>query len=104
MRTAILTLLALASLTNLKSARAEDGTEELDQVVAEPLTKNKKALPRVLDFEAEVIEGERKTPNLFLQLEMETPNLDTVMYQRKNFNDFFQVELERKPSYKAPEK
>ena len=68
-----------------------------------PTTSKKAATgpTKVLDFEAEVIEGERKTPNLFLQLEAETPNLDTVLFQRENFNDFHLLEKARKPRYRS---
>lgn len=60
-------------------------------------TKNK---PGVLDFEAELIEGERKSPDLFLQLQSGTPNLDAIMFQRTNFNDFHNIEKRRRPLYR----
>lgn len=54
----------------------------------------------ILDFEAEVIEGQRKSPQLFLQMDVAAPDLDTVMYLRQNFNDFQSVEKNRKPLYR----
>lgn len=56
--------------------------------------------PGVLDFEAELIEGERKSPDLFLQLQSGTPNLDAILFQRTNFNDFHNVEKHRRPLYR----
>lgn len=55
---------------------------------------------KILDFEAEVIEGQRKAPQLFLQMDVGTPDLDSVMYLRQNFNDFHAVEKNRKPLYR----
>lgn len=55
---------------------------------------------KMLDFEAEVIEGQRKSPQLFLQMDVGTPDLDAVMYLRQNFNDFHAVERNRKPLYR----
>ena len=55
---------------------------------------------QVLDFDSDVIEGERKSPDLFLQLQVDTPNLDTLLYQRRNFNDFHNLEKNRRPVYR----
>ena len=52
----------------------------------------KKGNPSVLDLEAELIEGERKAPDLFFQLQPGTPNLDAILFQRTNFNDFHDLE------------
>lgn len=59
---------------------------------------------KVLDFETEVIEGQRKAPQLFLQMDVGTPDLDAVMYLRGNFNDFHAVEKNRKPLYRRQAK
>jgi hypothetical protein len=63
-------------------------------------TKSKKGQPNVLDFDGDVIEGERQAPNLFLQLQVDTPNLDVLLYQRKDFNDFHALEKDRRPLYR----
>jgi hypothetical protein len=57
--------------------------------------------PAVLDFEADIIEGERKNPQLFLQLGSTTPDLNTVLYMREDFNDFHNIEKKRKPRYQT---
>ena len=87
--------------------RAQEPSPETEAAVEKPVVEKpvlgaKKAPqePKVLDFEADVIEGERKTPNLFLQLEVDTPNLDTLLYQRSNFNDFHDLEKDRRPIYR----
>lgn len=75
----------------------------LAQPAEETMTKKSvpKEGPAVLDFEADIIEGERKNPQLFLQLGAETPDLDAVLFQRKDFNDFHDVEKKRKPRYQS---
>lgn len=54
----------------------------------------------VINFEEDVIEGERKNPNLFLQLDMGTPNMDTILFLRNNFNDFHQSDKDRRMIYR----
>lgn len=66
--------------------------------------KQSKSSPKVIDFEAEIIEGERKTPTLFLQIGLEKPTMDAVLYQRKDFNDFHAVTKDRRPVYQVPNK
>ena len=56
----------------------------------------------VLDFEADVIEGEKKAPELFLQLDTETTELGAVLYDRKNFNDFHALDRNRRPRLSSP--
>ena len=56
----------------------------------------------VMDFEGDLIEGERKAPELFLQLDTETADLGAVLYDRKNFNDFHAVDRNRRPRLSSP--
>ena len=58
--------------------------------------------PDVFDFESDVIEGQKKAPELFLQLEMESTDLSAVLYDRKNFNDFSAVDLKRRSLLSKP--
>lgn len=53
----------------------------------------------VLDFEGETIEGQKKRPELFLQTEVQNLTLDAILYLRKDFNDFHQVDRNRRPGY-----
>jgi hypothetical protein len=53
----------------------------------------------VLDFEGDVIEGQRRRPDLFLQTETQNLTLDAILYLRKDFNDFHSVERLRRPGY-----
>ena len=55
--------------------------------------------PQVLDFEGEVIEGERKRPDLFLQLSSKDLNSDSLLFIRKNFNDFLEVDHKTRNRY-----
>lgn len=59
------------------------------------------ATPNVLDFDADIIEGERSGPSLLVQLDLQAPGLDTLIFQRKNFNDFHVIDMKRKPKYRG---
>ncbi len=58
---------------------------------------------QTLDFEGEVIEGEAMRPDLFLQISTPDVNLDSIVYMRKDFNDFHKFDKNQKPKY-LPEK
>lgn len=53
----------------------------------------------VLDFENDVIEGQRKKPDLFMQTGSQNLTLDAILFLRNDFNDFQQIERNRKPGY-----
>lgn len=53
----------------------------------------------VLDFEGEVIEGERKRPDLFLQMTTTDLNNGDLIYIREDFNDFLEVDKNIRPQY-----
>ncbi|MDR3606650.1 MAG: hypothetical protein P4M08_04620 [Oligoflexia bacterium] len=55
--------------------------------------------PNVLDFDADVIEGKKETPDLFIQLGNQQPQLDSLMYGRENFNDFQMQEAPWRPNF-----
>lgn len=57
----------------------------------------------VIDFEADVIEGERQNPNLFLQFGAQQTTLEGVVLRRKHFNDFHAVDKQWRPFDYAPE-
>ena len=63
-----------------------------------------KPMSAVLDFDADIIEGEKNTPELFLQTESQTLSLDAVLYQRENFNDFHVADKDNRPQYLILEK
>ena len=80
----LLSLLAGIALQSLQvTAFAADGNE-------------------VMDFEGDVIEGQNKAPELFLQLDVEKPDLSAVLYDRKDFNDFHRVDGKRRPMLSNP--
>jgi hypothetical protein len=58
----------------------------------------------VLNFEGDVIEGEKKVPELFLQTDVQRLSLESVLYQRKNFNDFHSVDSKQRPRLSDPPK
>ena len=62
-------------------------------------TANKGAKSNVLDFEGEVIEGEKRRPDLFMQTNTQDLTLDNILYQRNDFNDFLSVEAKRRPRH-----
>lgn len=55
----------------------------------------------IMDFEADVIEGERTAPSILIQMDLQSPNLDTLVFQRKNFNDFHLIDMKRKPKFRG---
>ncbi|MFN8790660.1 MAG: hypothetical protein ACK5Y2_04310 [Bdellovibrionales bacterium] len=57
-------------------------------------TKNEKI--KTLDFEGEVIEGEAMRPMLYLQIESPDLDLNNIIYQRKDFNDFHKIDKVRR--------
>ncbi len=55
--------------------------------IAGPAKKSTENSSSVMQLEAEVIEGEAKLPAIFLEFEAFSPTLDSVIYQRNDFND-----------------
>lgn len=53
-----------------------------------------------LDFEADVIEGEKRKPDLFLQMEGSTNTLDAILYSREDFNDYHEVDRRWRPRFR----
>ncbi len=51
---------------------------------------------KTLDFEGEVIEGEALRPMLYLQIESPDLDLNNIMYQRRDFNDFHKIDKVRR--------
>ena len=52
-----------------------------------------------LNFDGDVIEGERKRPDMFLELKSDELNIEASVYSRPDFNDFFENEKELTPKY-----
>lgn len=67
-----------------------------------PESPDKAEKSGVLNFEAELIEGQKKTPEIFLQTEVQKPSLESVLYQRKDFNDFHAVDSKLRPRLPDP--
>lgn len=60
----------------------------------------------VLNFDADVIEGQRKDPEIFTQNALRNVKIDTIVLDRKNFNDFHAVDRNRRPRFlpRTPER
>jgi hypothetical protein len=58
----------------------------------------------VMDFEADVIEGEKKAPDLFLQMDTDAADMSAVLYDRANFNDFHRTDRQYRPRLNAFQK
>lgn len=69
-------------------------------ILGTSIARAQKPPTNILNFEEDVIQGERKSPNLFIQLDVGKPNLDTVLFLRNNFNDYHIVDKDRRPSYR----
>lgn len=57
--------------------------------------------PAVLNFDADVIEGEKGGPSIMVQMDLQAPTMDTLVFKRKNFNDFHAIDRKRKPKYRG---
>jgi hypothetical protein len=57
-----------------------------------PANPPAKKTDNVMDFEGDVIQGEKKRPDLFLDLKMSDVQTDDFLYQRADFNDFFKFD------------
>ena len=55
----------------------------------------------LLDFEDNIIEGEVKTPDIFLQVTNDEIELENIEFDRKNFNSFFKEDKKYRPRYKG---
>ncbi|MBI3534796.1 MAG: hypothetical protein HY072_04845 [Deltaproteobacteria bacterium] len=77
------------------------------QVYSDEKAQASKQQGSVLDFEADVIQGERQKPDIFLQLSKQNQTLESIIFMRKDFKDFHNQEKNWRPSYlelrKAPE-
>ena len=56
----------------------------------------------ILDFEADVIEGEKKRPDIFVEMGNQKQTMDSVIYRRKDFNDFHRSDRRWRPAYIEP--
>lgn len=84
-----------------KDAKELKESKELKPSVGIKDTKVITKTPNVLDFEADVIEGERSSPSILIQMDLQSPNIDTLVFQRKNFNDFHQIDMKRRSKYRG---
>lgn len=76
-------------------------TISFSQTTSKKPTKSTPSSSNVLDFEADVIEGERMAPSILIQMDLQSPNLDTLVFQRKNFNDFHLIDMRRRPKFRG---
>lgn len=65
----------------------------------QPKVVRTKQAENLLDFEAEVIEGEKKRPELFLDIKAGDGNVGSGLYLRPHFDDFFAVDKKRRPRF-----
>jgi len=56
----------------------------------------------VMDFEADVIQGERLRPDIFVQMGSQAQQMGPVLYLRKDFNDFHASSRRWRPGYYEP--
>jgi len=54
----------------------------------------------VIDFESDIIEGDKKAPDFFLQMESDVGEFTPILYDRKDFNDFHRQDLKSRPMLK----
>lgn len=66
-------------------------TSSVDKVHSQLNSKS-----NVLDFGADVIEGELKKPQLFVELGANIDDMTSIIHLRDNFNDFHAVDQKRR--------
>lgn len=86
--------------SNESFAEKVEKSNETKKSAASKVAEPGKTNTNVLDFDADIIEGERVAPSLFVQMDLGAPKLDTLMFQRKSFNDFHAIDMKRKPKYR----
>lgn len=69
-----------------------------------PIAKKATANAPVINFEDELIEGERVRPDLLFQTGGPPASIDEIIYKRKDFNDFLTIDQKKRPTYVPPTK
>lgn len=67
------------------------------QSFAQNSRKESNSGTKVLDFEADVIEGDKVRPDLFLDLKTDDLIIDDLLYMRNNFDDYYKIDTVKKP-------
>ena len=93
-----LTLLLAFKVSAQDSDAAAKGKPSLKPQVTTKAVKQKQG-ENLLDFEAEVIEGEKKRPELFLDIKAGDGNVGSGLYLRPHYDDFFVVDKRRRPRF-----
>lgn len=88
MRKALLVILLFVSTAPMTFA--QDAKQEASK------GESKSDKMKTLDFEGEVIEGEAMRPMLYLQIESPDLDLNNIIYQRRDFNDFHKIDKVRR--------
>ncbi|HAR42170.1 MAG TPA: hypothetical protein DCS07_06000 [Bdellovibrionales bacterium] len=108
-KTAISFIAISLLLTGTTALGGDPDDEELSEPVAPKSAPasaaggtNAARTANVLNFEADVIEGEKKGADLLLEIESTKLEPDTVLYQRADFNDFHARDLKRRPRIALP--
>ena len=92
-----LSLLLIASLEGGGALAAEaPKSASAAAPAASPAASNDAS---VIDFEADVIEGERLRPEIFVQMGSKEQEMSPVLYLRKHFNDFHFSDRKWRPGY-----
>ena len=83
---------------SLNDTGTQEQSKSEEKSKAKPVSK-KSGPENVLDFEGEVIEGERRRPDLFLQMSIDNVKFDSLIYQRDDFNDYLDVDRKSRTRY-----
>lgn len=87
------------ALMTASVVRAEEAGESSLAGSQQAAKTGKKDKVNVLDFEGEMIEGERKKPDLILQIAPQDLNFESLLYNRADFNDFLEVDKNTRPRF-----
>jgi hypothetical protein len=64
--------------------------------------QNRSVDMKILNFQDDFVRGRSLSPDMLLQLAQSPRSLDSVIYFRKDFNDFHQVDMKLRPKFFAP--
>jgi len=65
-------------------------------------SRNASVNAKLLNFQDDFVRGRSLSPDMLLQMAQAPRSLDSVIYFRKDFNDFHQLDLKSRPQFFAP--
>lgn len=64
--------------------------------------RDERVRSQILNFETDFVRGRALSPAFLLQLGQAPKDLDTIVYLRRDFNDFHRVDRKTRPKFYSP--